>query len=170
MNTEQTFDRFDLRKAFGCFGTGVTIVTTQTTDGRWVGLTVNSFSSVSLDPPIVLWSLQKSSPNLHAFESGERFVVNVLAQDQLSHSRRFASPVANKFEGVSHRLGIAGLPVLEGCAATFECRKLQGLEVGDHMLYLGQVQAYEHQHQPPLLFVQGDYARHIHHDLKKEMA
>jgi len=170
MNTDNSFDRFDLRKAFGSFGTGVTIVTTKTHDERLVGLTVNSFSSVSLAPAIVLWSLQKTSPNLDAFESGDRFVVNVLSQDQLSHSRRFASPIPHKFEGVSVRFGLAGLPVLEGCAAVFECRKLQSIEVGDHVLYLGQVEAYEYHDKTPLLFVQGDYARGVSHDLIKEIA
>ena len=170
MNTDTNFDRRDLRKAFSSFGTGVTIVTTKTHDNRLVGLTVNSFSSVSLEPAIVLWSLQKSSPNLEAFETGERFVINVLSQDQLDHSRRFASPIPNKFDGVAYRFGIEGLPVLDDCAAAFECRKLQSLEVGDHVLYLGQVEAYEYQHQAPLLFVQGDYARCVSHDLKKEIA
>lgn len=170
MNTEKKFDRQDLRKAFGSFGTGVTIVTTKTKEGRLVGLTVNSFSSVSLDPAIVLWSLQKNSPNLDAFESGERFVINVLSQDQLNHSRRFASPIPHKFDGVAHRLGIEGLPVLEDCAAAFECRKMQSFEVGDHVLYLGQVVAYEYQQLAPLLFVQGDYARCVSHDLNKEIA
>lgn len=170
MNTNQSFDRSDLRKALGCFGTGVTVVTTQTPEGRQVGLTVNSFSSVSLEPAIVLWSLQKSSPSLSAFEHSERFVINVLAHDQHTLSRRFASPIANKFEGVAHRQGLGGLPVLTGCAAVFECLKWQSHDVGDHVLYLGQVQAYEHHPHAPLLFVRGDYAHHVHLDHKKEIA
>ena len=170
MNTDNSFDRYDLRKAFGSFGTGVTIVTTKTQDERLVGLTVNSFSSVSLEPAIVLWSLQKTSPNLTAFEAGDRFVINVLSHDQMNHSLRFASPIPHKFEGVPVRFGMAGLPVLEGCAAAFECRKLQSLDVGDHVLYLGQVEAYEYHDKAPLLFVKGDYARSVSHDLNKEIA
>ena len=159
MNTEQTFDRLDLRKALGSFGTGVTIVTTKSTDERLVGVTANSFSSVSLDPAIVLWSLQKTSPSLTAYDESGRFVINVLALSQIEHSRRFASSTPDKFNGINYRLGMGGLPVLEGCAATFECRTIQRLDVGDHILYLGQVEAYEHCDQTALLYVQGKYAQ-----------
>ena len=163
MNTSQlsmpTFDRFDLRKALGRFATGVTIISTITSDRRLVGLTANSFSSVSLEPAIVLWSLQKTSPNLSAFDESGRFVINVLSLAQIDESRRFSSSSTSKFEGVDYRLGIAGLPVIEGCAATFECRTLHRLEVGDHILYLGQVEAYQHQEQATLLYAQGNYAQ-----------
>jgi hypothetical protein len=159
MNTKYPFDRFDLRKALGSFGTGVTIVTTKASDQRFVGVTANSFSSVSLEPAIVLWSLQKTSPNLSAYDDCGRFVINVLALSQIDHSKRFASPVPDKFNGVDYALGIEGLPVLAGCAATFECRTLQRLDVGDHILYLGEVEAYQHQDQATLLFVQGRYAQ-----------
>lgn len=159
MNTKQTFDRSDLRKALGSFGTGVTIVTTKSTDERLVGVTANSFSSVSLDPAIVLWSLQKTSPSLTAYDESGRFVINVLALSQIEHSRRFASSIPDKFNGVDYRPGLGGLPVLGGCAATFECRTIQRLDVGDHILYLGQVEAYEHHDQTALLYVQGKYAQ-----------
>jgi flavin reductase (DIM6/NTAB) family NADH-FMN oxidoreductase RutF len=159
MNTKHPFDRLDLRKAFGSFGTGVTIVTTKALDNRLVGVTANSFSSVSLEPAIVLWSLQKTSPNLPAYDDCGRFVINVLSLSQIEHSKRFASPIPNKFEGVDHSLGIEGLPLLTGCAATFECRTIQRLDVGDHILYLGQVEAYQHQDQTALLYVQGRYAQ-----------
>lgn len=165
MNTKQSpasnFDRLDLRKALGNFGTGVTIVTSKATDQRLVGVTANSFSSVSLEPAIVLWSLQKTSPSLSAFDDCGRFVINVLSLSQIEHSRRFASPIPDKFNGVNYRLGIQGLPVLEGCAATFECRTIQRLDVGDHILYLGQVEAYQHQPETTLLYVQGQYARSV---------
>jgi flavin reductase (DIM6/NTAB) family NADH-FMN oxidoreductase RutF len=88
MNTKQAFDRLDLRKALGSFGTGVTIVTTKSPDGRLIGVTANSFSSVSLDPAIVLWSLQKTSPSLAAYDDCGRFVINVLTLSQIEHSRR----------------------------------------------------------------------------------
>ena len=163
MNTEKTstptFDRSDLRKALGSFGTGVTIVSTKASDNRLVGVTANSFSSVSLEPAIVLWSLQKTSPNLAAYDDSGRFVVNVLSLAQIEYSRRFASPIPDKFNGVNYRLGLADLPVIEGCAATFECRTIQRLDVGDHILYLGQVEAYQHQEQTALLYVQGKYAQ-----------
>lgn len=159
MNTNQTFDQLDLRKALGSFGTGVTIVTTKSTDERLVGVTANSFSSVSLDPAIVLWSLQKTSPSLAAYDESGRFVINVLALTQIEHSRRFASSNPDKFNGVDYRPGLGGLPVLEGCAATFECRTIQRIDVGDHILYLGQVEAYKHHDQTALLYVQGKYAQ-----------
>jgi flavin reductase (DIM6/NTAB) family NADH-FMN oxidoreductase RutF len=159
MNTKHPFDRLDFRKALGSFGTGVTIVTTKAADARLVGVTANSFSSVSLEPPIVLWSLQKTSPNLSAYDDCGRFVINVLALAQIEHSKRFASPVPDKFNGVDYTFGIEGLPLLKGCAATFECRTIQRLDVGDHILFLGQVEAYQHLDQTALLYVQGRYAQ-----------
>jgi len=159
MNTKHPFDRLDFRKALGSFGTGVTIVTTKAADARLVGVTANSFSSVSLEPPIVLWSLQKTSPNLSAYDDCGRFVINVLSLAQIEHSKRFASPVPDKFNGVDYTLGIEGLPLLNGCAATFECRTIQRLDVGDHILFLGQVEAYQHLDQTALLYVQGRYAQ-----------
>ena len=159
MNTKHQFDRLDFRKALGSFGTGVTIVTTKAADARLVGVTANSFSSVSLEPPIVLWSLQKTSPNLSAYDDCGRFVINVLSLAQIEHSKRFASPVPDKFNGVDYTLGIEGLPLLKGCAATFECRTIQRLDVGDHILFLGQVEAYQHLDQTALLYVQGRYAQ-----------
>jgi 3-hydroxy-9,10-secoandrosta-1,3,5(10)-triene-9,17-dione monooxygenase reductase component len=124
-----------------------------------VGVTANSFSSVSLDPPIVLWSLRRASPGLAAFDASGRFVINVLTLQQVELSRRFASPVADKFTGVSHSPGLGGLPVLQDCAAVFECRTEQRLEVGDHILFLGRVEAYGHRVGPTLLYCQGQYAQ-----------
>ncbi len=159
MNTQTAFDRFDLRKALGNFGTGVTIVTTRSLDDRLVGVTANSFSSVSLDPPIVLWSLQKTSPSLAAFDMCGRFVINVLASSQIELSRRFASPIPDKFNGVPYQPGINGLPVIDGSAAAFECRTVQRHDVGDHVLYLGQVESYQHREQAALMYLQGRYVQ-----------
>ncbi len=159
MNTNTSFDTTDLRRAFGRFGTGVTIVSSLDAQGSPVGVTANSFSSVSLDPPIVLWSLRRASPSLAAFDASGRFVINVLTLQQVELSRRFASPVADKFTGVSHSPGLCGLPVLQDCAAVFECRTEQRLEVGDHILFLGRVEAYGHRVGPTLLYCQGQYAQ-----------
>jgi len=161
MNTASTFDSTDLRRALGRFGTGVTIVTTLDAARAPVGVTANSFSSVSLDPPIVLWSLRRASPSLAAFDSAGRFVINVLGVQQVELSRRFASPVADKFAGVDHAPGLAGLPVVQGSAAVFECRTEQRLEVGDHILFLGRVEAYGHRVGPTLLYCQGQYAHSV---------
>jgi flavin reductase (DIM6/NTAB) family NADH-FMN oxidoreductase RutF len=159
VNTNTSFDTTDLRRAFGRFGTGVTIVSSLDAQGSPVGVTANSFSSVSLDPPIVLWSLRRASPSLAAFDASGRFVINVLTLQQVELSRRFASPVADKFTGVSHSPGLCGLPVLQDCAAVFECRTEQRLEVGDHILFLGRVEAYGHRVGPTLLYCQGQYAQ-----------
>jgi 3-hydroxy-9,10-secoandrosta-1,3,5(10)-triene-9,17-dione monooxygenase reductase component len=155
------FDPRDLRQALGAFGTGVTVVTTIDAAGSPVGVTANSFNSVSLEPPIVLWSLRKSSPNLPAFDARGRFVINVLTLDQLPLSRRFSSPVADRFHGVAHAPGLHGLPVLAGSAAVFECQTEQRHEVGDHILYLGRVEAYRHQPGQALLFCHGRYAQGV---------
>lgn len=157
----QPFDPLQLRRALGSFGTGVTVVSTLAADGRLVGVTANSFSSVSLDPPIVLWSLNRGSPSLAAFDECGRFVVNVLSLNQLAVSRRFASPVPDKFDGVAHRRGVSGLPVIDDCAATFECATVQRLTVGDHILFLGHIERFAHSRHAGLLYCQGRYAQGV---------
>ena len=162
MNIEVRGDQFDsreLRNVLGCFGTGVTVVTTLTDAGERVGLTANSFSSVSLDPPIVLWSLGKKSQNLSVFQDSGRFVVNVLGADQLHLSNQFAKPVADRFAGVKHGEGLGGLPVLHDCAANIECETLSAQEVGDHILFLGKIVRYSYLKKDTLLFCNGAYAK-----------
>jgi 4-hydroxyphenylacetate 3-hydroxylase, reductase component len=159
-------DPLSLRRALGSFGTGVTVVSTVAAGGRLVGVTANSFSSVSLDPPIVLWSLNRHSASLAAFDHCGHFVVNVLAVDQAALSQRFSKPAASqwadKFDGLAYRRNEQGLPVLAGCAASFECSILNRTEVGDHVLFLGAVQAFEHHRRVGLLYCQGRYAQGIH--------
>jgi flavin reductase (DIM6/NTAB) family NADH-FMN oxidoreductase RutF len=159
MSTKFFFDKKALRSAMGTFGTGVTIVSCTAPIKGHTGLTANSFNTVSLEPAIVLWSLQKTSPSLSAFDECGRFVINVLALDQIELSRRFSSAIPDKFNGVEYRFGLADLPVLEGCAANFECKTIQRMEVGDHVLFLGQVEAYAHCDRATLLYVQGHYAK-----------
>lgn len=159
MNTKKpVFDPRDLRNAFGSFGTGVTVVTSGNAQTRLVGVTANSFSSVSLDPPIVLWSLVKGSPSLDVFDQTERFVINILSLDQVHLSKRFSSTaVTNKFEGVDYTSGLGGVPVLADCVATLECKTTERLVVGDHILFLGLVEQYAYERKPTLLFCQGNY-------------
>ena len=159
MNTKSppAFDKRDLRNALGSFGTGVTVVTSGNKQTRFVGVTANSFSSVSLEPPIVLWSLGSASPSLDIFDATGRFVINILSLQQMDLSKRFSSNVADKFEGVDLRDGLDGLPVLNECVATFECRTIQRTVVGDHVLFLGQVEKYTYERKPTLLFCQGNY-------------
>jgi flavin reductase (DIM6/NTAB) family NADH-FMN oxidoreductase RutF len=160
MTTKTPDSRRELRQALGNFGTGVTIVTTLSAGGQPVGMTANSFNSVSLDPPIVLWSLLKTSPSLQAFDDCGRFVIHVLTLAQLALSKRFATSLPDKFAGVGWQAGLAGLPVIDDCASVFQCRTVQRLEVGDHILFLGEIEAYHHHiDRDTLLFCRGQYAQ-----------
>ncbi|WP_395060535.1 flavin reductase family protein [Polaromonas sp.] len=146
-----------LRTALGQFATGITVVSTRAADGDFVGLTVNSFSALSLEPALILWSLRGSSPSLQVFEKAERFVVNVLAEAQVEVSRRFALPIAEKFEGVAHAENDWGQPLLHGAAAWFECRTVSRQVAGDHCLFIAEVERFTLSEAAPLLFHAGGY-------------
>jgi flavin reductase (DIM6/NTAB) family NADH-FMN oxidoreductase RutF len=148
-----------LRNALGRFATGVTIVTCLDDKGTAVGLTANSFSALSLEPPLVLWSLRSASPSLAAFAAARYFAVNVLAELQIGLSRRFASPVADKFDHGEWHVGTGGVPVLNEAAAVFECEVQSQQETGDHVLFIGQVLAFRDGGAPPLVFHGGRYHR-----------
>ncbi|MGE4239306.1 MAG: flavin reductase [Ramlibacter sp.] len=149
-------ERRAFRRALGHFATGVTVITAQC-EGQLAGMTANSFSSVSLDPPLVLWSIDKSSHSLPLFERAEHFAVNVLAADQIDLASRFARSGADKFAGIGWRAGAGGAPCLPGAAATFECRKQARIEAGDHFILLGRVERYECADRDPLLFAHGRF-------------
>jgi flavin reductase (DIM6/NTAB) family NADH-FMN oxidoreductase RutF len=161
MNTKinTTWDKRDLRNALGSYGTGVTVVTSGNSKSRLVGVTANSFTSVSLDPPIVLWSLVSTSPSLEVFDQSGRFVINVLALHQIDLSKQFSKTLADKFAGVEYQEGLDGLPIIQNCVATFECKTIQRTVVGDHVLFLGQVENYVYESKTPLLFCQGNYVQ-----------
>ena len=150
-------DSRGLRTALGQFATGITVVTTRASTGGFVGLTVNSFSALSLQPPLVLWSLRCTSPSLPVFQGAERFVVNVLAEAQVEVSRRFASPLPDKFDGVAHAESTTGLPLLHGAAAWFECRTVSQQMAGDHCLFIAEVERFTASELAPLLFHAGGY-------------
>lgn len=154
-----TLDPRAFRNALGMFATGVTVVTTRDRSGRRYGMTVNSFSAVSLDPPLVLWSLSRTNPNADVFTAAEHFAVNVLAVGQIELSKRFARPSVDKFAGVTVNDGIGGVPLLEATAASFECRRHAVFDGGDHHLLLGRVLRFEHRGVPTLVFCQGRYHR-----------
>lgn len=158
MANPQPHDTSRLRKALGSFATGVTIITTRDQAGSDIGLTVNSFNSVSLDPPLVLWSLARSAHSLPAFMHAGHFAVHVLAEDQESLSNRFAQRGAEKFMGIRLQRGLDGLPLLEGCAARFECRTMHRYEGGDHLILVGEVLRFSHEARAPLVFQGGAYA------------
>ncbi|HEX6704675.1 MAG TPA: flavin reductase family protein [Albitalea sp.] len=151
-------DKRAFRNALGAFTTGVTVVTTRDAAGRDVGLTVNSFNSVSLEPPLVLWSLARSAASLQAFVESEHFAVHILAADQEPLSNRFAQRGADKFAALDLERGEGGIPLLPGCAARFRCRTAYRHEGGDHEIFVGEVLGFEAFTRAPLVFHQGGYA------------
>ncbi|MEJ8572566.1 flavin reductase [Microbaculum marinum] len=156
-------DPKDFRMALGRFVTGVTVVTAIDPAGRPIGLTANSFNSVSLDPPLVLWSLARKSANLRAFEEASHFAINVLSVDQKEISDRFARPSEDRFAGLEWTPGAGGAPVLGGCAAVFECCSEQRYEGGDHVIFIGRVERFGHEDRVPLAYHAGGYATTAHY-------
>lgn len=148
----------DFRAALGSFATGVTIVTTTTANGGDVGMTANSFNSVSLDPPMVLWSIGKSALSQPAFAAAEHFAVHILASDQEDLSNRFARRGEDKFAGLELARGPGDVPLLAGCSARFKCRTAYRYEGGDHDIIVGEVLEFDHFEKKPLLFHQGRYS------------
>ena len=146
------------RDALGAFATGVTIVTTRGAAGEDIGLTANSFNSVSMDPPMVLWSLSRKSKSLPAFLHNPHFAVHVLAADQDSLSHLFATQGAAKFAGLELERGHGEVPLLEGCSARFQCRTAFKHEGGDHVIFVGEVLAFDSFERPSLVFHGGRYA------------
>ncbi len=153
-----SFSARDFRAALGMFATGVTIVTARGADGAPVGLTANSFNSVSLAPPLVLWSLARSAGSMPHFERGSHYAINILAADQHALAERFASKSARRFEGVVFSEGAGGAPILEGSAAVFECFNRSRYEEGDHVIFVGEVERCAHRADAqPLIFHGGRY-------------
>jgi flavin reductase (DIM6/NTAB) family NADH-FMN oxidoreductase RutF len=154
-------DPRDFRHALSSFATGVTVITAMGPDGKPVGLTCNSFASVSLNPPLVLWSLVIYSPNMSVFQNASHFTVNVLGASQQALSTKFATPSDDKFAGVDWTPGLGQAPVLAGCVANFQCRAADRYYGGDHVIFLGAVEAYAYNRDEPLLFAQGGYGRFV---------
>ena len=146
-----------LRDAFGRFATGVTVITAVLPDGRRTGLTVNSFTSLSLEPAMILWDLRSGSPSEPAFGKGRAFAVNVLATAQQDVSQRFCRPADDKFAGLEIEDGLEGVPVLAGSLATFECRVEDSVTCGDHRIVIGRVLAARYGEGEPLIYSQGRY-------------
>jgi flavin reductase (DIM6/NTAB) family NADH-FMN oxidoreductase RutF len=146
------------RDALAQFATGVTVICARNSAGRFIGFTANSFNSVSLDPPLIAWSLTERGHTLAAFMAAEHYTVNVLAHDQVEYARRFSRPHADRFAGVPYRIGAAGAPLIEGCIAWFECRRHAQHRTGDHMLFIGEVLHCERRKGIGLVFHHGRYA------------
>lgn len=145
----------DLRQTLGCFPTGVTVVTCVGRSGRPLGLTVSSFNSVSLDPPLILWSLQNKSVHLDDYIAADRFAVNVLCAEQSDTCRTFASEVEDRFAAVDWRMSALGLPVIENSAATLECAREDIYLAGDHRIFIGRVLAHHHSERTPMIWGKG---------------
>jgi flavin reductase (DIM6/NTAB) family NADH-FMN oxidoreductase RutF len=155
-------DARDFRSALGCFPTGVCLITTLAPDGQRVGLTANSFSSVSLNPPMVLWSLSRTAASAPVFRDAEYFAINVLAAEDQLLSGHFAKSGIDKFTAFAERFadGLGGVPILKGSVATFECHSRHRYYGGDHVIVIGVVERYAHRaDRAPLLFHRGRYAR-----------
>ncbi|MEY3201157.1 MAG: hypothetical protein RIR70_707 [Pseudomonadota bacterium] len=152
------FDSLAFRRALGRFATGITVVTARGPDGKLAGLTVNSFNSVSLSPPLVLWSLGRDSPSHEVFEASSHFAVNVLSAGQIDLSNRFARSGGDKFAGIAWQPGLQGAPLLPDCCAWFECRVAARHPGGDHTIFIGEVEKIRDDvKRAPLVYFGGEY-------------
>jgi len=159
------FDQREYRNALGTFTTGVTIVTASGKnihDGddieKFVGITANSFNSVSLDPPLVLWSLAKSSSSAPVFETAEYWAVHILSHDQEALANRFAKRGVAKFAGLEIEKGLGGAPLLPACTTRMQCKTAYRYDGGDHIIMVGEVMHFDHSDIPPLVYQRGNYA------------
>ena len=154
---QRLLDLRGLRDALGEFATGVAVVTARDADGQPVGVTINSFASVSLEPPLVRWSLGLQSPSLAVFESCSHYAVTVLAADQSELSQRFSQSLSDRFAGVDVKVGAGDTPFLSGCCARFVCRNEVRYPGGDHVILVGFVESFHREENPPLIFHGGRY-------------
>ena len=163
--TEHGFDPRELRRVLGSFTTGVTVITTVDEGGQAWGLTANSFSSVSLDPPLVLWSQAVTAPSHAVFRTARNFAINILAEDQITLSERFSRAGKDKFLGVRTCEGLGSVPLIEGCAAHLECSQAGIYPGGDHAIFLGRVERFRRSSLRGLVFGRGHYLRSQPHEL-----
>lgn len=147
----------EMRNALGCFATGIAVVTACRSDGSKTGMTINSFTSVSLDPPLIAWCLSTNSSSIDVFRDSPCFAINVLSASQERISKRFAQSSMDKFKGVATFSGLGGAPLLEGCCAWFECQTEQQYSVGDHVMMIGRVERFDYRKVEPLIYHGGLY-------------
>ena len=158
---QSPIDPRDFRNALGSYATGVTIITAAGDDKKPYGLTCNSFASVSLNPPLVLWSLVLYSSSLSIFQNASHFAVNVLGAKQQELANKFAKSSEDKFAGVDWTPGLGSAPLLTESVANFQCRSVNRYYGGDHVIFLGAVEAYSYNRREPLLFARGGYGRFL---------
>ncbi|WP_076593507.1 flavin reductase family protein [Herminiimonas arsenitoxidans] len=156
-NAVPTLDARHFRDALSQFATGVTIITTRLEDGSFLGLTASSFNSVSLTPPLVLWSLGQAAKSLPVFTGNSHYVINILAADQAALAIQFSKPSKDRFAGVDFTLSPTGLPILSGVAAWFECHNRSRYPEGDHVIFVGEVECCDVRAQAPLVFHGGRF-------------
>ena len=155
---QPNFSALQFRASLAMFATGVTIVTARTAEGALIGLTANSFNSLSLDPPLVLWSLAQAAGSMPALSAGSHYAINVLAADQKALAERFASRRDDRWTGVAYTDGASGAPLVLGAAASFECFNRSRYQEGDHVIFVGEVERCSHQAgAAPLLFHGGKF-------------
>lgn len=147
----------EFRHALGRFPSGVTVVTTKTADGHFHGLTVSAFCSVSLEPPLILVCIQKTTGSYHAFEESKAFVVNILCESQAAISNHFASHIENKFGAIDYVTGIKNIPVLKDCLVNLECRLVNSYDGGDHTIFVGEIEKAHIRDGNPLAYFHGSY-------------
>ncbi len=153
-----SFSADEFRAALGMFATGVTIITARSADGALVGLTASSFNTVSLTPPLVLWSLARSAASMPALSTGSHYAINILAASQKHLAERFARKNVDRWADVAFTEGVGGAPVLAGAAASFECFNRSRYDEGDHVIFVGEVERCSHQPgATPLLFHGGRF-------------
>lgn len=155
--TERGFDSAHFRQALSQFATGVTVITTRLEDGSFRGLTASSFNSVSLEPPLVLWSLSDRANSLPIFSGNSHYVINVLSAGQEELARRFSRRGDNPFASTDYELSRTGQPILKGVAAWFECHNRSRYPEGDHVIFVGEVEECAAHPQPALIFHGGHF-------------
>ena len=151
------FSSSEFRRALSQFATGVTVITTHQADGSYLGLTANSFNSLSLDPPLVLWSLSSGASSMPVFTRNSHYVINVLAANQAHLAQQFSKRRENRFDGVEFTLSRTGQPILKGVTAWFECHNRSRYPEGDHVIFVGEVEHCETDPKPALIFHSGQF-------------
>ena len=164
-NDQSVHDPIALRRVLGRFATGVAVVTTRTDDSVPIGLTINSFASVSLNPPLVSWCLRRDAASFPIFAGTRHWAISVLGSTQVHLARQFCGPLAERFQDVAYHDGVGGVPLLEGAIARLECLAFSGIDGGDHHIFLGQVQDYATGEGSPLVFHGGSFGDWLPHDL-----
>lgn len=154
---KREFDTRHFRTAMSQFATGVTVITTRLADGSFLGLTASSFNSVSLDPPLVLWSLANGASSMPIFSGNSHYVINILSAEQAALAEQFASSKKNRFDGVDYTLSHTGHPILNGVSAWFECHNRSRYPEGDHVIFVGEVERCEFSPKEPLIFHSGKF-------------